>query len=201
MLGLVLILAGLGGWIFYRLEMFPARVRDAFAAVAGVQPRVTVNEHVVFEQSQPVLQLAVLERQMIVERETTNTWLGSTKRLRVRGIYRVKAGFDLTQPFSVNVDGALAQRVQVRLPPPRLLSAELEKLDVLTVDSGLWNRVQPEEFADEVAALNTDARLKANQEGMITEAKKTFATQLEERLGEGHRLEISTSPGGRLEKR
>lgn len=193
---MALILAALAAFVVYRLETFPARVRDAFAAVAGVQPRVTVNEQVIFEQSRPVLQLAVLEREMVVERETENTWLGSTKKLRVRGTYRVKAGFDLTQPFSVNIEGTLAQNVQVHLPPPRLLSAELEHLDVLRMDSGLWNPVRPGEFADEVSALNTDARLRANHEGMIAEARKTFATQLEERLGSDHRVEISTSPGG-----
>ncbi len=192
-LGLVIILAVLAGFVFYRVETFPSRVRDAFAAVTGVQPRVTVNEHVVFEQSSPVLQLAVLEREMVVERETTDTWLGSTKHLRVRGTFRVKAGFDLTQPFSVNIDGALAQTIRVHLPPPRLLSVELERLETPTVDSGLWNPVQPEEFAEEVNALNTEARLKANQQGMMAEAKKTFAAQLKAKLGSGHRVELSTS--------
>ena len=44
--------------------------------------------------------------------------MGSTKRLRVRGLYRVKAGFDLTQPFSVRLDGAHGDAVHVRMPPP-----------------------------------------------------------------------------------
>ena len=200
-LGLALILAGLAGFIYYRLETFPDRVREAFAAVAGVQPRVSVNEQIIYEQSKPVLELAVVQREMVVERETTSTWLGSTKRLRLRGVYRVKAGFDLKQPFSVDIDGDWAQSVHVQMPPPRLLSTELEKLDVLTLDNGLWNHVEPGEFADEVSALNLDARLKANEEGMMAEAKKTFTDQLDDKIGPGHRMEVSTSPtGGGLKK-
>ena len=49
LLGLILVLALLGGFVFYRLETFPERVRDAFAAITGVQPRVTVNEQVIYE--------------------------------------------------------------------------------------------------------------------------------------------------------
>ena len=191
----------MAGFVYYRLETFPGRVRDAFAAVAGVQPKVTVNEQVIYEQTRPVLELAVLEREMVVERDTTSTWLGSTKHLRVRGVYRVKAGFDLGRSISVEIDGGWSQNVHVHLPPPRLLSVELEKLDVLSYDSGLWNHVHPEEFTQEVAALQIDARLKARQEGMMTEAKKTFTAQLQERIGPEHSLEVTTNPVTPLPKR
>ena len=196
LLGLALILAGLAGFVFYRVETFPSRVRDAFAAVAGAQPRVTVNEQVVYEQTSPVLELAVTEREMLVERDTVDTWLGSTKHLRVRGTYRVKVGFDLTQPLGVTIDGTLAQSVRVQMPSPRVLSVELERLDTLAADSGLWNHVKPEAYAQEVNALNTDARLKALREGMMTEAKKMFISQLEQRIGPGHQVELTTAPGG-----
>ena len=88
------------------------------------------------------------------------------------------------------------------MPRARLLSVELEKLDVLTMDNGLWNRVQPDEFEQEVNALNLDARQKAWREGMAAEAEKTFAGQLQEKLGPGHRLEIVTDPPeGRVDGR
>ena len=194
LLGSLVLLAGLAGFVFYRIETFPGRVRDAFAAVAGVQPQISVREQVVYEQTHPVLELAVVERQMVVERETTNRWLGSTKRLRVRGVYRAKAGFDLSRPVSANIRGNWNQSVQVHLPPPRLLSVELQKLDVLTYDNGLWNHVRPEEFTQEVEALNIDARLKAGEEGLMAEAKRSFTEQLRTRLGPEHPVEVSTAP-------
>ena len=204
-LGTVLILAVLAGFIFYRIETLPlrlfdatsghmeqwaAKARDAFVAVTGIQPRVIVNERVVSEQSSPVLELAVLQREATVERETENTWMGSTKHLRVRGLYRVKAGYDLTRPFTVVLDGAHEGDVSVQTPHARLLSVELEKFDVLTVDNGLWNHVQPEEYEQEVNALNLEARQKAWDEGMLTEAEKMFGAQLQDKLGPGYRLHL-----------
>ncbi len=208
-LGTVLIGALLAGFVFYQLETLPFRVfgggsrqleawagkvQGAFAAVAGMQPRVTINEHVVYEQSSSVLELAVVEREMLVERETEDTWMGSTKRLRVRGTFRVKAGFDLTQPFSVRIADGSPPLIAVRMPPPRLLSVEQENIEVLTLDNGLWNHMQPAEYAQAVNELNTDARLKALRDGLVAEAKKRFAEQLAQKLGPGERLEISTAP-------
>ena len=49
---IALILALLGGYIFYRLETWPARtaqqLREAFGEIAHVQPKITVNDRVVF---------------------------------------------------------------------------------------------------------------------------------------------------------
>ncbi len=176
------------------MERWAGKARDAFVAVAGMQPRVVVNERVVFEQSSPVLELAVLEREASVERETENTWLGSTKHLRVRGLYRIKAGYDLRRPFTIRLDGADAATVRLQMPRARVLSVELEKLDVLSADNGLWNRVQPEEFAQAVDALNLDARQKARDEGMMADAEKSFSAQLQGKLGSEHRLEIVNDP-------
>ncbi len=199
----------LAGFVFYQLESLPFRifgaggdkledwagkVRGAFVAVAGMQPRVTVNEHVVYEQSSSVLELAVVEREMLVERDTEDTWMGSTKRLRVRGTFRVKSGFDLTQPFSVQITDGSPPTVSVRMPPPRLLSVEQENIEVVTMDNGLWNHMQPAEYAQAVNELNTDARLKALRDGLVAEAKKRFADQLAQKLGPGERLDISTAP-------
>ena len=208
-LGTVVICALLAGFVFYQLENLPFRifgagsvkledwagkVRGAFVAVAGMQPRVTINEHVVYEQSSSVLELAVVEREMVVERETEDTWMGSTKRLRVRGTFRLKAGFDLTQPFSVQIVDGRPPVVSVQMPPPRLLSVEQENIEILTMDNGLWNHMQPAEYAQAVNDLNTDARLKALRDGLVIEAKKRFAEQLAQKLGPGERLEISTAP-------
>ena len=206
-LGALLILAVLAAFIFYRLETLPGRalaagsakvedwagkVRDAFVAVAHIQPRVTVNERVVMEQASPVLELAVLERETTVERDTTASWMGSTKRIRLRGLYRIKAGFDLRQPFAAHIDGTRAQIVRVEMPPARLLSVEQEKLEVLDLDDGLWNRVKPDELQQEIAALNDEARLKAVDAHLTRQAETVFLDELREKLGPGHEVLGST---------
>lgn len=210
--GIVLILALLAAFIFYQMQMLPFRVfgagsaklemwagkvRDAFVAVTGMQPRVTVNEQVFYEQTSPVLELAVIERDMVVERETEDTWLGSTKRIRVRGKFRVKAGFDLTRPWSARIVGDNAEVVEVQMPPAKLLSVEQQKVEVLTMDDGLWNHMKPADYAEQVNALNVDARLKAGRDGLTAEARKVFAGQIEQKLGPGHRVELTTSTPAR----
>jgi hypothetical protein len=153
---------------------------------------------VVFEQASPVMELAVVERDMTVERETTATWLGSTKRLRLRAVYRVKAGFDLRQPFSVQVEGTVRRKIKTRLPPARILSAEQVKLEALDLQNGLWNRVQSEELQAELNTLNVEARIKALRAGMPREAETMLAEQLRQKLGPDFQLEISTSAGTNL---
>lgn len=197
----LLILAALAAFLFYRAERMAeksaaavldwgGRVRDAVAAVTGMEPRVVVNEQVVFEQAQPVLELAVLERDATAERETEDSWLGSTKRLRVRGLYRVKVGYKLEDGFNVEVLGQSAEVVRLQLPPPRVLSVEQRRVDVLTMDNGLWNHLSSDELTSEVNLLMMEARLKASQNGTPAEAQRLFVEQLQAKLGPGHRVEI-----------
>ena len=168
------------------------RVRDAIVAVTGMQPRVTVNEQVIFEQAQPVLELAVLERDTIVERETEAHWMGSTKRLRVRGLYHVKAGYDLKKNFAVNVSGNSAEIVRLQMASPRVLSVELKHLEILTMENGLWNHLSKEELESEVNLLRLEAHQRSQRNGTPAEAQLKFIEQLQEKLGPGHRIEIVT---------
>src|SRR5947209_14301438 len=94
-----LIGALLAAFVAYRIETWPARtasqakeglvdiarrVRDAIVEIAQLQPKIVVNGRVFFEQTTPILELAVLKRQTQVERETMHTWAGSTKRIKLR---------------------------------------------------------------------------------------------------------------------
>jgi hypothetical protein len=198
LVGLALILAFLAAFVFYRLETWPermaSRARDAFVSLTRLQPKVTIDEHVVFEQTHDVLELAVAEQEVSVERTAEDTWLGSTKRLRVRGDYRVKAGYDLTRPVDVSVESA-DHRIRLRMPPPKILSVELLRLEVLTQDSGLWNPVQPQDFQNETNALTLDARGKAQENGLPREAAERFSRQFAEKLGPGYQIEIGSNAG------
>jgi hypothetical protein len=201
-----LILGLLLAFIFYRVETASTRllsvggmkmetlVRDAFLTVARVQPRIIVNERTVFEQSSPSMELAVVEREMTVERDTSATWLGSTKRLRLRAMYRVKAGFDLRQPFSVRVDDR-GNKIKAQLPAAKILSVEQVRVESLDMSNGYWNRVQPEELETELNTLNAQARLKALEAGLPREAVAILVEQLRQKLGPGYELEVSTPTG------
>ena len=73
------------------------KIRDAFVDLFHLQPKISVNENVVFDQTKTALELAVVSRDVEVTRDAAQTWLGSTKTIRIHATYRAKAGFDLSE--------------------------------------------------------------------------------------------------------
>lgn len=198
---LVLIGAAFVAFVFYRLESWPARtarqVSKAFAEIAGLQPKITINDRVFFEQTTSVLELAVVSRQTQVEREMEHEWLGSKKRVKLRGVYLVKAGFDLTQPFNVKVE---ERQIATELPPPRILSVDQIEVEVLTYENGIWNRIRPTDLQAEMRALPLLARQKASEAGLQKEAHEIFAQRLRERFSPDFDVNVSVRSGGPPEK-
>ncbi len=190
----VLILALLGGFIYYRMEMYPARVarevRDVFGELAHLQPRIAVKDRVLFEQTNSRLELTVVSRETHVEREIEHAWLGSTKRIRLRGSYLVRAGFDLTKPFHVRIEG---RRVQVEVPPPRILSVDQISVEVASYNNGLWNKFDPKEVVEDERDLPLLARQKASEAGLQKEALERFTHDLREKLGSDFDVEVRSA--------
>ncbi|CAN5456669.1 hypothetical protein BH20VER3_BH20VER3_23040 [soil metagenome] len=189
---ILLILALLAAFIFYRLETWPGRTldsgvtrleqvgrkaRDTFLELAHLQPKVTVNNRVYLEQTKTVAELAVLARRVQVEHEMMHSWAGSTKRIKLHGTYLVKAGFDLSKKFTVHV---LADEIVIELPHARILSVEQEQVEVLTLENGLWNRISPDDIQAQLGALPREARAKAAD--MPGAAEETFKRQLLEKF-------------------
>ncbi|MGH7935615.1 MAG: DUF4230 domain-containing protein [Chthoniobacterales bacterium] len=180
----VLIIAFLTAFLFYRCETLPSRTigrlekvgrdaSEAFVRLAHLQPRVTVNDRVYLEQTTTIAQLAVLERRVEVEHEMLHSWAGSTKRIKLHGTFKVKAGFDLEKKFTVQVTPAA---VLLQLPHAQILSVEQEKVDVLTFENGLWNRISPNDVEHELGILPELARQKAA--GLPLEAERVFTQEL-----------------------
>ena len=162
------------------LERLGRKARDAFVQMAGLQPRVTINNRVYLEETTATAELAVLTRKTEVEREFEHTWAGSTKRVKLHGTFQVKAGFDLRQNVSVDIrDNDIA----VQLPPAVILGVEQEKVDVLEYENGYWNSISAADLQNELAALPRLARERAEQAGLPREAEVVLQKQLEERLG------------------
>ncbi len=191
---IVLIIAGLTAFIFHRMESWPGRVaqqvREAFGEVAQVQPRITIKERVFFEQTASVLELVVASRTTHVERDFEHQWLGSRKRMRMSGSYDVRAGFDLTKPFNVKVED---KKVIVEVPPPRILSVDQTDIEVLAFESGLWNRVQPQDLEAELRTLPLQARSRATEAGLQKEALELFTKRLKERFAGQFEVEVKVT--------
>lgn len=183
---------GVAGWIYYRMETWPQRttreVLRAFREVAGFAPQVTVHDRVVFEQTKEALELAVVTRETVVEREMEHEWLGSKKRIRLRGTYVVKAGFDLHEHFVVRIEG---RRIRVELPAPKILSIDPRDAEVLAFENGLWNKIEPADLEAELRALPALARKKAVQSGLPGEAVETFQKRLRDQFAPRYEIEFA----------
>ena len=169
------------------------KIRDAFVDLFHLQPKISVNENVVFDQTKTALELAVVSRDVEMTRDAAQTWLGSTKTIRIHATYRVKAGFDLSERFEVTIAD---REVNIKVPKAKILSVEpLTSLGVEELKNGLWNKIQPQDVEREFKRMQELARTKAGS--LSDDAERTFQRQLSEKLGDLS-VQIQTPPDAGL---
>jgi hypothetical protein len=192
-LALVIVMAGLGGLIYVVSVVMPARLASnttegaisvakkigmAIDAALHVRPLVTVNGTVVVERSKSIAELSTIERRFEQTYSWENTWLGSTKRLRLKGTFVAKAGYDLTKPFSIDVS-ADQKTIRAAMPPARINSLEQTKIEILDDDTGLWNRISLEDRQQAQNELLAQARASATARDLLKLADTELAAQLD----------------------
>jgi hypothetical protein len=180
--------------IFLRLESWPARTAQqgtaelerlgkslgaAFIDITHLQPRITINDRVYMEQAMPVSELVVLSRRIEVEHELLQTWVGSSKRVKLHGTFMAKAGFDLRKGLAVDIR---PKEIVVQLPHAQILGVEQQQVDVLAFENGLWNRISGQDVQSELSALPALAWKKAAESGLSAQAEETLQQQLEQRI-------------------
>jgi len=180
--------------IFLRIETWPMRteqqsraelerlgkdLRTAFVDVAHLQPRITINNRVYIEQSAPVGELAVVSRKIGVEHEFLHTWIGSSKRVKFRGTFTAKAGFDLQQHVTIDIRPT---QILIQLPRARILGVEQDQMDVLVFENGLWNHISGADVQSELSILPQLARQKAAESDLPEEAERLLQQQLDGRI-------------------
>ena len=189
----VLLVTTLGWYTVHRLSQLPAeavaavagestqnaaKVRDALVELFHLRPTVNVQNQIKIDpKTTEISQLALVSRNTEVTRQTSTTWLGSTKNVRLRAVYRVEAGFDLMKRFSVELAG---NRVEVKVPHAEILTVEPLETHVDQLDDGLWNRVQTSDVQAELGALPEAARAKAAD--LPAAAEEAFQKTLRDRL-------------------
>jgi hypothetical protein len=140
-------------------------------------PQVRVNETIVIEQNAPIAELATVARDLLVEYSWSHEWLGSTKTIALRGVFVAKAGFDLKEPFSIDIQ---KNRVSAQMPAPKLLSLQMNSYDVLQDENGWWNRISDRDREAAVNSLQRTAREKAENSGLLEEARTTVEQRIKE---------------------
>lgn len=161
-------------------------VRDAFKAILQVQPQITVNQRVVLTQTAPIAELAVVTKEELVTLGYTEHFEVlsyevplTEKKLTAEAVYRLKAGFDLSQPFSVEIDPA-THSLHATMPHAKMLS--VEQIGDLTYhgDDAVLNRITDEERAKIVNDLLAAARDTAEKSTLKSDAEQQVAQRLKE---------------------
>jgi hypothetical protein len=155
------------------------KVRDAFVDLFQLQPKISVKDSVVFEQTKTALELAVVSRDIQVTRDDAQTWLGSIKTIRIHATYRVKAGFDLSQKLEINVAG---RDVDIKVPKAKILTIEPLSIIIEELRNGLWNKIQPQDVDRDLQRMHDLAQTKASP--LTDEAELTFKRLLSQKLGD-----------------
>ena len=148
-------------------------IADAFR----ITPQITVNNTVVLQQQTPILELATVSQKFRHQYDWTNTWLGSTKKINIQGTFEDKAGFDLNQKFTVDIN---SNRAVVTLPQPKLLSLEPSGDVRFTDENGVWNWVDAADRSRAMNAFTRDARSYGEQGKFIAQAKTEMENKLKE---------------------
>ena len=167
-------------------ELEVAKVRNAFVALFRLQPEVRTSEKAVSHQTSTTPELTIVSRDVEVTRDAMHTWWGSTKIIRLRAVYRVRAGFDLSQRFQVQLANLT---VAVTVPRAKILSLEPTLTQIEELRDGLWNKIQAEDINRELNKMSEMA--KAKSEPLKEEAEKTFRELLAQKIGDQNfRLEF-----------
>jgi hypothetical protein len=153
------------------------RIADGVARRLQFHPEVRIGRETVLQAQTPALELATVRREFTHEYEWEHQWLGSTKRLRLRGNFAAKAGFDLDGGFYLEVDPR-DSRVALVWPPPRVLGVEMLSYQAQETE-GFWNKLSAEERTEAVNALLESARASAARHGDLTaEAQRLLEQQV-----------------------
>jgi len=142
-------------------------------------PQVRINQTIVIEQTTPILEVATVSREMFIDHSWQQTWLRSTKIIQIQGVFTAKAGFDLRQPFRIDIERR-PLRVVARVPPPKLLSIDMKGYEVLRDEDGWWNSVTPQDREEAVRQIRAEAIEKAQRSGLLEEAQASLEARIRE---------------------
>jgi hypothetical protein len=159
------------------------RIADGVSRRLQFRPEVRIDQVTVLERETPVLELATVRREFSHDYEWEHQWLGSTKRLHLRGTFAAKAGFDLGENFYLEVDSNDLS-LDFGFPDPRVLGVEMIAYRA-EEEEGYWNKLSAEEREQAVNALLASAREAAAKDPSLTdEARRMLEAQIGESVRE-----------------
>lgn len=159
-------------------------LEQVLAAVTNGSTRVVEGRAEIIKTTE-VSELTLLEMKMsttrMIEKSETMLLLPlGTKKLAVRGSYRVKGGYKLKDGVSLRMENG---QPVARFPKPEILSVELLDFEVISEDSGWLNKVQPSDRAQILRELRIQMWMEARQSGLLDTVSGNLRTRLSDLLG------------------
>lgn len=145
--------------------------------VLNITPEVTITTYVTHQETKDIFELAAVSKDFPVEYHYQNKQFYSTKTLDLLGQYTVKAGFDLRDRFTIQIDQA-THRIHADFPAAKILSVEQKNLKFVHEEDGYWNGVTKEDREKAVNDMNQMARARALELHACEEAKASLRRQL-----------------------
>jgi Protein of unknown function (DUF4230) len=159
-------------------------LRDTVAAalsnITGQQ--ITIHANTVTMEKANIAELNLVQRKTQTVVKFESEAFGSKKTLIMRGDFKVKAGFDLSQPFRAEVNETTGE-VNAEFPPARITSVELKNCEVFFADNGLINRLKPADQEMATQQMIAQARLDAQRSDIIDEAEAQLRQRLRDLIG------------------
>ena len=145
-------------------------IAHEFDRVLNFTPEVRVDSVLVIAGSTPKFELVTLERKALVRHRWSHTWMHSTKALEIEATFTVKAGFDLKEPFRIQIDPR-TRNVGAEFPSPQILSMGMSDVRILNDEDGLWNKLTAEDRQKAFQALEKKARVEFRDSNLLAEAR------------------------------
>jgi hypothetical protein len=156
-------------------------------AITGSETRI-VEGRAEIRETVRISELALVELKMSATRSFENEAFvlrylpAGTKRLIVRGVYSVKAGYKLEPGLSLSMTGG---KPIARFPAPEILSVELIDYQPLSEKDGWANDITAEDSAQLLRELRNQMKREAEASGVLDLVEATLRTRLSDLLGAG----------------
>lgn len=154
------------------------RIGNDIDKVVNFRPKITTGGITVVEASKEIVEISLIEKAFEHTFHWEGIWFWSIKRLKLKGHFIAKAGYDLTKPFSIDIseDGKF---IRITMPPAKLNSVEQTSIEVLQDENGIWNKITPQERQDAMNALLADAKKALDETSLLSDVDAALMMFLE----------------------
>ncbi len=160
-------------------ESLTSKVASALARIT--RTKVSMESNTITVDQADIAELALVSRRIQTIVKYASEFFGSDNVLILRGEFEIKAGFDLSKPFSVNVDETTGT-ITSDFPPAEILGVEMLKYDVFHAEDGIWNKLSVATHESVTRQLLMQARLDAARSDITREAEARLSTRLRDLL-------------------